>query len=175
MLMHLKNNQHVQVIYEVINKGITNFEITSNAYSIDSTLAQIVDALKLVLTMFEMIIVVSCFAIVFFLVVSLLNDYTKEKAILLSLGKNRNSFFVLYLQEILIVLMCSIVTGILILVFLKLLIQKFVIDYHLLTDFNILPATIITSFSYILIVSLILLIANKRFERKNLIMYLRNE
>lgn len=175
MLMHLKNNQNVQVIYEVINKGITNFEITSNAYSIDSTLAQIVDALKLVLTMFEMIIVVSCFAIVFFLVVSLLNDYTKEKAILLSLGKNRNSFFVLYLQEILIVLMCSIVTGILILVFLKLLIQKFVIDYHLLTDFNILPATIITSFSYILIVSLILLIANKRFERKNLIMYLRNE
>ncbi len=175
MLMHLKNNQNVQAIYEVINKGITNFEITSNAYSIDSTLAQIVDALKLVLTMFEMIIVVSCFAIVFFLVVSLLNDYTKEKAILLSLGKNRNSFFVLYLQEILIVLMCSIVTGILILVFLKLLIQKFVIDYHLLTDFNILPSTIITSFSYILIVSLILLIANKRFERKNLIMYLRDE
>lgn len=175
MLMHLKNNQNVQVIYEVINKGITNFEITSNAYSIDSTLAQIVDALKLVLTMFEMIIVVSCFAIVFFLFVSLLNDYTKEKAILLSLGKNRNSFFVLYLQEILIVLMCSIVIGILILVFLKLLIQKFVIDYHLLTDFNILPATIITSFSYILIVSLILLIANKRFERKNLIMYLRDE
>lgn len=92
MLMHLKSKQNVSLLYEIINRGITNYEITSNAYSIDSTLYQIADALKLVLTMFEIIIAISCFAIVFFLVVSLLNDYTKEKAILLSLGKNRKSF-----------------------------------------------------------------------------------
>ena len=175
MLMHLKSKQNVSLLYEIINRGITNFEITSNAYSIDSTLYQIVDALKLVLTMFEVIIAISCFAIVFFLVVSLLNDYTKEKAILLSLGKNRNSFFALYLQEILIVLLFSFVIGIIALIFLKQQIQKFIIAYNFDIIFNILPAMIIVMVAYILIMALILLITNKKFERKNLINYLRDE
>lgn len=175
MLMHLKSKQNVSLLYEIINRGITNFEITSNAYSIDSTLYQIVDALKLVLTMFEIIIAISCFAIVFFLVVSLLNDYTKEKAILLSLGKNRNSFFALYLQEILIVLLFSFVIGVIALIFLKQLIQKFIIAYNFDIIFNILPAMIIVMIAYILIMTLILLITNKKFERKNLINYLRDE
>lgn len=175
MLMHLKSKQNVSLLYEIINKGITNFEITSNAYSIDSTLYQIVDALKLVLTMFEVIIAISCFAIVFFLVVSLLNDYTKEKAILLSLGKNRNSFFALYLQEILIVLLFSFVIGVIALIFLKQLIQEFIITYNFDISFNILPAMIIVMITYILIMTLILLITNKKFERKNLINYLRDE
>lgn len=175
MLMHLKSKQNVSLLYEIINRGITNFEITSNAYSIDSTLYQIVDALKLVLTMFEVIIAISCFAIVFFLVVSLLNDYTKEKAILLSLGKNRNSFFALYLQEILIVLLFSFVIGVIALIFLKQLIQKFIITYNFDISFNVLPAMIIVMVTYILIMTLILLITNKKFERKNLINYLRDE
>ncbi len=175
MLMHLKSKQNVSLLYEIINRGITNYEITSNAYSIDSTLYQIADALKLVLTMFEIIISISCFAIVFFLVVSLLNDYTKEKAILLSLGKNRKSFFTLYLQEILIVLLFSFVIGVITLIFLKQLIQKFIITYNFGISFNVLPATLIVMITYILIMTLILLITNKKFERKNLINYLRNE
>lgn len=175
MLMHLKSKQNVSLLYKIINRGITNFEITSNAYSIDSTLYQIVDALKLVLTMFEIIIAISCFDIVFFLVVSLLNDYTKEKAILLSLGKNRKSFFTLYLQEILIVLLFSFVIGVITLIFLKQLIQKFIITYNFGISFNVLPATLIVMITYILIMTLILLITNKKFERKNLINYLRNE
>lgn len=175
MLMHLKSKQNVSLLYEIINRGITNYEITSNAYSIDATLYQIADALKLVLTMFEIIISISCFAIVFFLVVSLLNDYTKEKAILLSLGKNRKSFFTLYLQEILIVLLCSFVIGVITLIFLKQLIQKFIITYNFGISFNVLPATLIVMITYILIMTLILLITNKKFERKNLINYLRNE
>ncbi len=175
MLMHLKSKQNVSLLYEIINRGITNFEITSNAYSIDSTLYQIVDALKLVLTMFEVIIAISCFAIVFFLVVSLLNDYTKEKAILLSLGKNRNSFFALYLQEILIVLLFSFVIGVIALIFLKQLIQKFIITYNFDISFNVLPAMLIVMIAYILIMTLILLLTNKKFERKNLINYLRDE
>lgn len=175
MLMHLKSKQNVSLLYKIINRGITNFEITSNAYSIDSTLYQIVDALKLVLTMFEIIIAISCFAIVFFLVVSLLNDYTKEKAILLSLGKNRNSFFALYLQEILIVLLFSFVIGVIALIFLKQLIQKFIITYNFEISFNVLPATFIVMITYILIMTLILLITNKKFERTNLINYLRDE
>lgn len=175
MLMHLKSKQNVSLLYEIINRGITNYEITSNAYSIDSTLYQIADALKLVLTMFEIIIAISCFAIVFFLVVSLLNDYTKEKAILLSLGKNRKSFFTLYLQEILIVLLFSFVIGVITLIFLKQLIQKFIITYNFGISFNVLPATLIVMITYILIMTLILLITNKKFERKNLINYLRNE
>ena len=175
MLMHLKSKQNVSLLYEIINRGITNYEITSNAYSIDSTLYQIADALKLVLTMFEIIIAISCFAIVFFLVVSLLNDYTKEKAILLSLGKNRKSFFALYLQEILIVLLCSFVIGVITLIFLKQLIQKFIITYNFGISFNVLPATLIVMITYILIMTLILFITNKKFERKNLINYLRNE
>lgn len=175
MLMHLKSKQNVSLLYEIINRGITNFEITSNAYSIDSTLYQIVDALKLVLTMFEVIIAISCFAIVFFLVVSLLNDYTKEKAILLSLGKNRNSFFALYLQEILIVLLFSFVIGVIALIFLKQLIQKFIIIYNFDISFNVLPAILIVIVTYILIMTLILLLTNKKFERKNLINYLRDE
>ncbi|MCI6357785.1 MAG: ATP-binding cassette domain-containing protein [Erysipelotrichaceae bacterium] len=175
MLMHLKSKQNVSLLYEIINRGITNYEITSNAYSIDSTLYQIADALKLVLTMFEIIIAISCFAIVFFLVVSLLNDYTKEKAILLSLGKNRKSFFTLYLQEILIVLLFSFVIGVITLIFLKQLIQKFIITYNFGISFNVLPATLIVMITYIVIMTLILLITNKKFERKNLINYLRNE
>lgn len=175
MLMHLKSKQNVSLLYEIINRGITNFEITSNAYSIDSTLYQIVGALKLVLTMFEVIIAISCFAIVFFLVVSLLNDYTKEKAILLSLGKNRNSFFALYLQEILIVLLFGFIIGVIALIFLKQLIQKFIITYNFDISFNVLPAMLIVMVTYILIMSLILLITNKKFERKNLINYLRDE
>ncbi len=175
MLMHLKSKQNVSLLYEIINRGITNYEITSNAYSIDSTLYQIADALKLVLTMFEIIIAISCFAIVFFLVVSLLNDYTKEKAILLSLGKNRKSFFTLYLQEILIVLLFSFVIGVITLIFLKQLIQKFIITYNFGISFNVLPATLIVMITYIVIMTLILLITNKQFERKNLINYLRNE
>lgn len=175
MLMHLKSKQNVSLLYEIINRGITNYEITSNAYSIDSTLYQIADALKLVLTMFEIIIAISCFAIVFFLVVSLLDDYTKEKAILLSLGKNRKSFFTLYLQEILIVLLFSFVIGVITLIFLKQLIQKFIITYNFGISFNVLPATLIVMITYILIMTLILLITNKKFERKNLINYLRNE
>lgn len=175
MLMHLKSKQNVSLLYKIINRGITNYEITSNAYSIDSTLYQIADALKLVLTMFEIIIAISCFAIVFFLVVSLLNDYTKEKAILLSLGKNRKSFFTLYLQEILIVLLFSFVIGVITLIFLKQLIQKFIITYNFGISFNVLPATLIVMITYILIMTLILLITNKKFERKNLINYLRNE
>lgn len=175
MLMHLKSKQNVSLLYEIINRGITNFEITSNAYSIDSTLYQIVDALKLVLTMFEVIIAISCFAIVFFLVVSLLNDYTKEKAILLSLGKDRNSFFALYLQEILIVLLFSFVIGVIALIFLKQLIQEFIITYNFDISFNVLPAILIVMVTYILIMTLILLITNKKFERKNLINYLRDE
>lgn len=175
MLMHLKSKQNVSLLYEISNRGITNYEITSNAYSIDSTLYQIADALKLVLTMFEIIIAISCFAIVFFLVVSLLNDYTKEKAILLSLGKNRKSFFTLYLQEILIVLLFSFVIGVITLIFLKQLIQKFIITYNFGISFNVLPATLIVMITYILIMTLILLITNKKFERKNLINYLRNE
>ncbi len=175
MLMHLKSKQNVSLLYEIINRGITNFEITSNAYSIDSTLYQIVDALKLVLTMFEVIIAISCFAIVFFLVVSLLNDYTKEKAILLSLGKNRNSFFALYLQEILIVLLFSFIIGVIALIFLKQLIQKFIITYNFDISFNVLPAMLIVMIAYILIMTLILLLTNKKFERKNLINYLRDE
>lgn len=175
MLMHLKSKQNVSLLYEIINRGITNYEITSNAYSIDSTLYQIADALKLVLTMFEIIIAISCFAIVFFLVVSLLNDYTKEKAILLSLGKNRKSFFTLYLQEILIVLLFGFVIGVITLIFLKQLIQKFIITYNFGISFNVLPATLIVMITYILIMTLILLITNKKFERKNLINYLRNE
>lgn len=175
MLMHLKSKQNVSLLYEIINRGITNYEITSNAYSIDATLYQIADALKLVLTMFEIIIAISCFAIVFFLVVSLLNDYTKEKAILLSLGKNRKSFFTLYLQEILIVLLFSFVIGVITLIFLKQLIQKFIITYNFGISFNVLPATLIVMITYILIMTLILLITNKKFERKNLINYLRNE
>lgn len=175
MLMHLKSKQNVSLLYEIINRGITNYEITSNAYSIDSTLYQIADALKVVLTMFEIIIAISCFAIVFFLVVSLLNDYTKEKAILLSLGKNRKSFFTLYLQEILIVLLFSFVIGVITLIFLKQLIQKFIITYNFGISFNVLPATLIVMITYILIMTLILLITNKKFERKNLINYLRNE
>ena len=175
MLMHLKSKQNVSLLYEIINRGITNYEITSNAYSIDSTLYQIADALKLVLTMFEIIIAISCFAIGFFVVVSLLNDYTKEKAILLSLGKNRKSFFTLYLQEILIVLLFSFVIGVITLIFLKQLIQKFIITYNFGISFNVLPATLIVMITYILIMTLILLITNKKFERKNLINYLRNE
>ena len=175
MLMHLKSKQNVSLLYEIINRGITNYEITSNAYSIDSTLYQIADALKLVLTMFEIIIAISCFAIVFFLVVSLLNDYTKEKAILLSLGKNSKSFFTLYLQEILIVLLFSFVIGVITLIFLKQLIQKFIITYNFGISFNVLPATLIVMITYIVIMTLILLITNKKFERKNLINYLRNE
>lgn len=175
MLMHLKSKQNVSLLYEIINRGITNYEITSNAYSIDSTLYQIADALKLVLTMFEIIIAISCFAIVFFLVVSLLNDYTKEKTILLSLGKNRKSFFTLYLQEILIVLLFSFVIGVITLIFLKQLIQKFIITYNFGISFNVLPATLIVMITYIVIMTLILLITNKKFERKNLINYLRNE
>lgn len=175
MLMRLKSKQNVSLLYEIINRGITNFEITSNAYSIDSTLYQIVDASELVLTMFEVIIAISCFAIVFFLVVSLLNDYTKEKAILLSLGKNRNSFFALYLQEILIVLLFSFAIGVIALIFLKQLIQKFIITYNFDISFNVLPAMIIVMVTYILIMTLILLITNKKFERKNLINYLRDE
>lgn len=175
MLMHLKSKQNVSLLYEIINRGITNYEIKSNAYSIDSTLYQIADALKLVLTMFEIIIAISCFAIVFFLVVSLLNDYTKEKAILLSLGKNRKSFFTLYLQEILIVLLFSFVIGVITLIFLKQLIQKFIIIYNFGISFNVLPATLIVMITYIVIMTLILLITNKKFERKNLINYLRNE
>ena len=60
-------------------------------------------------------------------------------------------------------------------IFLKQLIQKFIITYNFGISFNVLPATLIVMITYILIMTLILLITNKKFERKNLINYLRNE
>lgn len=175
MLINIKNESAISEMYRIMDRGITNYEITSNAYSIESTINEIVNALLLVLMMFEIITIVSCFSIILYIVLSIIIDYQKEKAILISLGKNKNSFFLIFFGEMLLLLIVSIVLSLTLLLIAKYLFKTIVISLSIPLSFNLFWPFIISSISYALLILLITYIANEKLKKENLIDLLRNE
>ncbi|MCH5179667.1 MAG: ABC transporter ATP-binding protein [Erysipelotrichales bacterium] len=175
MIINIKNKSQILDMYKIMDKGITNYEIVSNAYSIESTINEIVNALLIVLMLFEIITIVSCFSIILYIVLSIIIDYQKEKAILISLGKNKNSFFSIYFFEMFVLLVISISLSLIILLIIKSLFKTIIASLSISLNFNFLFPFIISSISYALLILLITYIANKKLKKENLIDLLRNE
>ncbi len=175
MIINIKNYQNIPKMYEIINKGITNYEISSNAHSIESTINELVKAFLLVLLLFEIITLVSSFAIILYITLSIIFDYQKEKVILISLGKNKNSFFILYFTEIFILFVFAFVMSLLALLPANKALQSISNRFFLPLKCNLFWPIIISFLLYALLIFVITFIANEKLKKENLINLLRNE
>ena len=175
MLINVKDKTKISEMYKIMNKGITNYEITSNAYSIENTINEIVKAFLLVLLMFEVITIVSCFSIILYITLSIIIDYQKEKAILISMGKDKNSFFKIFLAEMIILFLISIIIGSIILLIIKHYLKLMVTTMAVPLNINILIPFLLSAVIYFSIIFIITFIANERLKKENLIDLLRNE
>ena len=175
MLINIKDQTKIKEMYKIMNKGITNYELTSNAYSIENTINEIVRAFLLVLMMFEIIAIISCFSIILYITLSIIIDYQKEKAILISLGKNKNSFFIVYFCEMILLLAFSIILSSIFLLIVKRFLISVVSNLSIPLKFNLLFPFLISTIAYIFVVFMITVIANEKLKKENLIELLRNE
>ncbi|MCH5171339.1 MAG: ATP-binding cassette domain-containing protein [Erysipelotrichales bacterium] len=175
MLININDKTKIPDMYKIMNKGITNYEISSNAYSIENTINEIVKAFLLVLAMFEIITLISCFSIILYITLSIIIDYQKEKAILISLGKNKNSFFSIFFTEMILLLTFSTIVSSIVLMVLRHYLKSTITAFSIPLNLNMFIPFCLSTIFYVLIIFMITLIANEKLKKENLINLLRNE
>lgn len=176
MILYLKNDDSLGKMYQLINKGISGYEITSNSISINKTIGEIVTSVELFLTLFGIILVVCSGTILSFIITSLIYDNKKETAILIVLGKKRNSFILNYLLEVFIMMAISILCELIFLFIIKKVFNILLIKYiGKIFRLKVLVPFIIVSFVALLLGFLLTLIVFKIVNKINYLKLLREE
>lgn len=102
--LYLKNDEDIKKIYSYINKKdyIDSVKISSSSYLIVSSFLEIINSLFIVLLFFISLLSITSFFIIFSLIFYSYISSKKERAILLVLGSNKDSYALTNLSEILL-------------------------------------------------------------------------
>lgn len=176
MLIKLKSNDDIIKLYQIIEKGINGFDISSNAYLVDQSFLEIKNSLALFIMIFTIILVISNAAILVFICISLIIDSKKEMAILVSMGKRKKSYLKIYLIEMIIVTLIAFVFAIVAAICFQ-SIANIVIKKYLLENLKLstlFPSIICLSFSLVIIIFAMIFSFNK-ISKFDLIRMLRDE
>lgn len=175
MLIVLNQHSDIKKMYQIINQGLNNYEISSNSYNVQKTIDELINAITMVLSVFEIIALISCSAITLFIVLSLIWDYQREKAILISLGKDKKSFFTMYLFEMIVLLVISIFVSAILLIIIETIINKILVGFYYALKIKILIPFLLSTVLFILLTFLVTYLSDLKLKKYDVATLLREE